>query len=60
MGDSNDIIINAKATTAAAEKSINALDAKIQALAANSQEYSNSRASSQAWGGKRLRRRRHS
>ena len=36
MGDSNDIIINAKATTAAAEKSINALDAKIQALAANS------------------------
>ena len=36
MGESNDIIINAKATTAAAEKSINALDAKVQALAANS------------------------
>ena len=36
MGTSNDIVINAKATTAAAEKSINALDAKIQALAANS------------------------
>ena len=36
MGTSNDIIINAKATTAAAEKSINALDAKVQALAANS------------------------
>ena len=36
MADSNDIVINAKATTAAAEKSINALDARVQALAANS------------------------
>ena len=33
MADSNDIVINAKATTAAAEKSITALDGKVQKLA---------------------------
>ena len=33
MADSNDIVINARATTAAAEKSITALDGKVNTLA---------------------------